>query len=84
MSREEYFLPGTLPPPALSADYQTGTGRAYLPMEYSAWLAGSDHWLTGMVALRPRDPLMTPPASPPRWTAPCFTSIPTCATRAGG
>lgn len=61
MSREEYFLPGTLPPPALAADYQTETGRAYLPLEYSAWLARSDHWLTGMVALRPAEPLMTPP-----------------------
>ncbi|HSJ03427.1 MAG TPA: penicillin-binding protein 1C [Verrucomicrobium sp.] len=61
LSRGELFLPGTVPPPALAADYEPGTGKACLPPEYASWLTRTDHWLSDLVCLRPVDPTLAIP-----------------------
>lgn len=60
MSREEWFLPGSLPPAALDGDYETGTGKAYLPPSYGPWATQEGHWLSGMVTIRPEEPEAAP------------------------
>ncbi|MGC3992197.1 MAG: penicillin-binding protein 1C [Chthoniobacteraceae bacterium] len=53
VTRQELFLPGSVPPRAIPADYETDTGRAFLPAEYTAWVEQGKHWLTGLVTIRP-------------------------------
>lgn len=53
-SRVEKFLVGTLPPVASAADYDV-EGKALLPRDYARWINGDDHWLAGLVALRPEN-----------------------------
>lgn len=59
-SRDELFLPGTLPQPATRDDYDS-EGRAVLPPEFSHWIAQGDHWLTGLVVARAAGNSAAPP-----------------------
>ena len=60
-TRDEIFLPTTLPAAASPADYDPATGRAYLGPEYAAWLAKGDSWLADSVCLRPETAAPQPP-----------------------
>lgn len=52
MSRDEIFVTGTEPPAADAGDYEPGTGRAFLPPEYSRWVQSRDNWLGDHVTCR--------------------------------
>ena len=51
-SRDEWFVKGTLPREATANDYETDTGKAFLPADYAAWLNRGDSWLSNTVCLR--------------------------------
>lgn len=70
VSRDEIFVRPALPPLATKNDYDA-EGRALLPTEYARWITGADHWLAGMVALRPPGSS----TSPPSITSPADNSI---------
>ncbi|MCE9520241.1 MAG: penicillin-binding protein 1C, partial [Verrucomicrobia bacterium] len=61
MSRPEIFLGGALPVPAKSEDYEAETGRAFLSDEYARWISQGDHWLVGLVCVRPSSNSSRPP-----------------------
>ena len=51
-SREDIFLSGTVPPTITAQDYESDTGKAYIPHDYAKWLAQGDQWLSGLVCVR--------------------------------
>ncbi|HCN28450.1 MAG TPA: penicillin-binding protein 1C [Verrucomicrobiales bacterium] len=48
VSREDWFPPQRLPPPAGAEDYDA-QGRAILPGIYADWVAGADNWMGDLV-----------------------------------
>lgn len=52
VSRDEIFITGTEPPAADAGDYEPGTGRAFLPSEYSRWVQSRDNWMGDHVTSR--------------------------------
>lgn len=61
MSREEIFIMGTLPPSAITSDYEPETGCAYLSKDYEAWLKHGETSLSRLLILRKSTPDMTAP-----------------------
>ncbi|MEY4484127.1 MAG: penicillin-binding protein [Verrucomicrobiota bacterium] len=56
MSKAELFVDHTVPASAKDSDYEKETGKAYIPVEYSAWLKREESSLSGLFALRESTP----------------------------
>jgi penicillin-binding protein 1C len=61
VSRPDVFISGSLPALAAADDYEESGGRAFLPDDYAGWIAQGDHWLTGLVCVRPAGGSGKPP-----------------------
>lgn len=51
VSREEVFMGGVLPSPAVAADYDA-RGRALLSKDFTKWIRSADNWMGDVVALQ--------------------------------
>lgn len=51
VSRKEFFVRDTLPVAAKVTDYESETGRAFIPRDYEAWLKREETSLSGLLAL---------------------------------
>lgn len=52
VSRPDVFLGTSLPAMATAGEYETETGRAFVPEEYAKWISQGEHWLSGLVCVR--------------------------------